>query len=150
MFGRSKENAFTPTTGPVYGPRGAAAALDALLALAHSVMDERGFSVGLADVTFADALQADVRSELFETFQRETRGAAARAMALRPKQGLGVCGKARSQEDERCALGLMLGDQRRAKAVQTIFKVKFCTFVGRSLVTWRLLKIRPPLNGNRN
>ncbi|GAQ89648.1 putative DNA-directed RNA polymerase large subunit [Klebsormidium nitens] len=136
----SKENAFTPTTGPVCGPRGAAAALDALLALAHSVMDERGFSVGLADVTFADALKADVRWELFEAFQRETRGAAARAMAVRPKQVLGAFGKGRSREDENCAPGLMLASQSSAKAVQTIFK-DYSSRLARLL-----LPVLPPTN----
>lgn len=94
-------------------------------------MDERGFSAGLADVSFADGLEPDVRSNLCAAFQRETRDAAARAMALRRSgrtPGLGVPGEARSQEDERCALGELLSNQSSTKALQTIFKARFQSF----------------------
>jgi hypothetical protein len=114
------------------GPGGAASVLDALIALSKSVMDDQGFSVGLADVTFTDSLNADAKSELADEFLRETRGAAPLAMALRGKGG--VQGSSRSEgKEDTCPLERMLGSDSHVKAVQTLFKVRKFAFFEWSL-----------------
>jgi hypothetical protein len=98
-------------------------------------MDEQGFSVGLADVTFTDALDAGVRTDLADEVRRETRGATALAMALQGNagvQGLGAASRSEGKKDT-CPLERMLESDSHVKAVQILFKVRKFAFFEWSL-----------------